>query len=79
MDSSTKLNLSTDANGAIVIETERTRITIQPDGTVALSSYDPIQLTGASRAKLDKANLDGAQVERVEHALRARLEKKTSN
>ena len=79
MDHSTKLNLSTDANGAIVIETERTRITIQPDGTVALSSYDPVQLTGASLAKFDAARMQRSDLAQVHQALAIRLEKKTSN
>ena len=79
MNHSTRLTLNVDPNGATVISNDRTRITIQPDGTVAVSSYDPIQLTGASLAKLDKANLSSDELARVNGALLGRLEKKTAN
>lgn len=76
---SSKFNMQSEANGAVTISNEDSRITIHPDGTIAISSYAPVQLTGACAAKLDKAQLDGAQVERVTQALRTRLPKKTSN
>jgi hypothetical protein len=75
----TKFNMVSEANGAVVISNDDSRITIHPDGTIAISSYAPVQLTGACAAKLDNAALDGAQVERVTRALATRLPKKSSN
>jgi hypothetical protein len=82
MNNSTKLTLTSDANGATTISNERTTITIQPDGTVAISSEDPIQLTGATLAKLDNVHFPGQEpfnpyfVQRVVDALMRRLDKK---
>ncbi len=79
MNNGTKLNLATEANGTVIISNDNTRITIQPDGTIAISSYDPIQLTGATLAKLDKCNVDSQALGAVVTALGSRLEKKTAN
>lgn len=77
MNDGMKLNLVSEPNGSVTISNDRTWITIHPDGTIAISSYDPIQLTGASLAKLDQANLtDDGQ---FAAALLRRIEKKTSN
>jgi len=72
--SGSKVTIDWEANGSLVISNDRSRITVQPDGTIAISSEDPIQLTGASLAKLDSANLsnDGPYAA----ALLRRLEKK---
>ncbi len=78
MNKGTSLSLNSDPNGTVTISNDRTTITIQPDGTVAISSYDPIQLTGASLAKLDQANVADVGAA-VRHALGQRLEKKTAN
>jgi hypothetical protein len=79
MDNGTKLTLVSDANGSVTISNDRTRITIQIDGTVAISSYDPVQLTGASLAKLDDPKVGKEAAFVVQNALARRLEKKTSN
>jgi hypothetical protein len=79
MNKGTMLSLNTDINGAVTISNDRSTITIHPDGTVAVSSYDPIQLTGATLAKLDKSNVDGKTLRAIAEALGQRLEKKTSN
>ena len=79
MNKGTSLSLNSDPNGTVTISNDRTTITIQPDGTVAISSYDPIQLTGASLAKLDQANMAFDDEVAVRHALGQRLEKKTAN
>lgn len=76
---SSKFNMQSEPNGSITISNDDSRITIHPDGTIAISSYAPVQLTGACSAKLDNARLDGAQVDRVVQALGSRLPKKTSN
>jgi len=77
MNKGTKLNLVSEVNGAVSISNEDTKITIQPDGTVAISTTAPLQLTGASLAKLDKCsrNLDAAKVKEVLAALETRLDK----
>lgn len=49
----TKLTLTSDPNGSQTISTDRTTITIRADGTVTISTLDPLQLCGASLAKLD--------------------------
>lgn len=75
MNKGTKFNLSSDANGSISISNEETNITIHPDGTVAISTTAPLQLTGASLAKLDRLNL-AVPYELITHALCQRLVKK---
>ncbi len=79
MNKGTSLSLNSDPNGTVTISNDRTTITIQPDGTVAISSYDPIQLTGASLAKLDKAHTGSTEQANFCAALLQRLEKKTAN
>lgn len=78
MNKGTKLNLVSEVNGGVSISNEETKITIQPDGTVAISTTAPLQLTGASMAKLDKCsrNLDAAKVKEVLAALETRLDLK---
>jgi hypothetical protein len=79
MNNGTKLELNTDINGQITISNDRTRITISSNGSIAISSYDPIELTGASLAKLDDKSCTPSAASSVKEALLKRLEKKTSN
>jgi hypothetical protein len=58
----------------MVLSTKRTTITVHPDGTVAISSMDPVQLTGACVAKLDNA-ADQGVIKRVTDALLRRIDK----
>lgn len=60
MNQTTNVRLRTETNGALTIENDDGTITIQPDGTVAISTRAPIQLTGESLGKLDRA--DGLNV-----------------
>jgi len=76
MDKSTRFTIDTSANGTTVVANDRTTITIQPDGTFAISSLDPIQLTGAALSKLDMGNLTRDEVFRVSAALNRRLDTK---
>lgn len=78
MNSSTKLNLVSEVNGTISISNDETKITIHPDGTVAISSSAPLQLTGASLAKLDygQGGDAGCRVSDVLRWLGTRLNKK---
>ena len=77
-----KVTIDWEANGSLVISNDRSRITVQPDGTIAISSEDSIQLTGASLAKLDNVpsingdKLNPFVVQRVIDALTRRIEKK---
>lgn len=48
------MNIKIEPNGEMKLSNDRTTITVHPDGTVAVSTMDPLQLTGASLAKLDK-------------------------
>ena len=68
------MDLKVEPNGSMVLSTKRTTITVQPDGTVAISSLDPVQLTGACAAKLDNA-ADQDAVKAVLAALARRLDK----
>lgn len=76
MNKHTKLSLVSDINGAVSISNEDTKITIQPDGTVAISSAAPVQLVGACAAKLDKAGLNGDTFKRVTDSLLQRIDLK---
>ena len=49
------LKINADQNGTLKLSNERTQITIRSDGTVVVSTRDPLQLTGASLMKLDRA------------------------
>ena len=53
MNHVTKLTLSTDTNGDVAFSNDRTTIIIRVDGTVVVSTLDPLQLTGATLAKFD--------------------------
>jgi len=61
----------------MIISNDRTMISIQPDGTIAISSLDPVQLTGACLAKLDNDRLCFTKGTRhVLDALLQRIDKK---
>lgn len=62
------LDFEVESNGCLVLSTKRTTITVHPDGTVAISSLDPVQLTGACVAKLDNI-ADQVAVKTVTDAL----------
>ena len=47
------MNVKVEPNGQLTLSNERSSITVHPDGTIAVSSMDPVQLTGACLAKLD--------------------------
>lgn len=74
----TKVNINVEPNGAMTISNDRTTITIQPDGTVAVSTMDPLQLTGASLAKLDDRRV-GSTSPLILELLQRRFEKRSSN
>ncbi len=69
------MDLKVEPNGNMVLSTQRMTITIHLDGTVAISSQDPVQLTGACAAKLDNAG-DQSAVKAVTDALLRRIDKK---
>ena len=68
-----KVNVQSEESGVIVVSNEETSITIHPDGTVAVSSRAPVQLTGACLAKLDAARLAPEEHRRVVAALLHRM------
>ena len=68
------MHINVEPNGAMTLRNERTSITVHPDGTVAISSMDPVQLTGACAAKLDNAG-DQDAIKRVTDALLRRIDK----
>jgi hypothetical protein len=49
----TNANIKVDTNGAMTISNAESVITIMPDGTIAISSYAPVQLTGDTLGKFD--------------------------
>lgn len=53
MNHVTNIRVRSESNGALTISNDESEITIQPDGTIAISSTAPIQLTGESLGKLD--------------------------
>lgn len=69
------VDLKVEPNGSMTISNARSTITVHPDGTIAISSLDPVQLTGACAAKLDNAD-DQAAVKSVTDALLRRIDKK---
>lgn len=70
------MNVKVEPNGQMTISNERSSVTIHPDGTIAISSLDPVQLTNACLAKLDNSGVDPLQVKRVIDALGRRYDKK---
>ena len=70
------MNLKVEPNGQMTLSNERSTITVHPDGTIAISSADPIQLTGASLAKLDNSALPKDLIKYVTHALGQRFDKR---
>lgn len=68
------MDLKVEPNGSMVLSTKRSSITVHPDGTIAISSLDPVQLTGACAAKLDNAG-DQAAIKAVTDALLKRIDK----
>ena len=70
------MNISVEQNGELVLSNERTSITIHPDGTVALSTLDPIQLTAKSLVRFDDCSIDSSGLERVLAVLARRTDKK---
>lgn len=78
-----KFNIQTEPNGLVVISNDDSRITIHPDGTIAISSHAPVQLTGACLAKLqcvkmlsDRDPINPYEVQCVVDHLMRRLPKK---
>jgi ArsR family metal-binding transcriptional regulator len=53
MNHVTNIHVRSELNGALTIENDESTITVHPDGTVAISTTAPIQLTGESLGKLD--------------------------
>lgn len=70
------MNIKVEPNGEMTISNDRSSITVHPDGTIALSSADPIQLTGYSLAKLDNSAIPPEMVKYVINALGQRKDKK---
>jgi hypothetical protein len=68
--------IKADPNGALTIANDETTITIQPDGTVAISTEAPLQLVGRTAVKLDVGGLRGVQLDAFIEALRTRLTRK---
>lgn len=73
---STKFNMIAEPNGVINITNEDSVISIQPDGTISISTYAPLQLTGASLAKLDCSQTRSVAVQHVVESLFKRLPNK---
>lgn len=48
------MEIKTASNGELTLISERSKITFHPDGTIAVSSLDPVQLTGDTAAALVK-------------------------
>lgn len=67
------MNIKVEPNGQLTLSNERSSITVHPDGTIAVSSRDPIQLTGASNAKLDNSGIGPEAFRLVAEALAKRL------
>jgi hypothetical protein len=63
------MNIKVEPNGEMTLSNDRSHITIHPDGTIAISSLDAVQLTGASLAKLD--NDPDCFVKGTNHVLKA--------
>jgi hypothetical protein len=70
------MNVKVEPNGQMTLSNERTTVTIHPDGTIAVSSLDPVQLTGACAAKLDHALPSSDMIASVLQALERRYDKK---
>lgn len=71
------MNINVEPNGSMTISNDRSTVTIQPDGTIAISSMDPVQLTGACLAKLDNdRECFDKGIRHVLNALGQRLDKK---
>jgi len=62
-----------EPNGSVSFSNDRMSLTVHPDGTLAVSSKDPIQLTGASLAKLDSNLLTPDNINSVITLLLKRL------
>lgn len=69
------MNVKVEPNGQMTISNDRSSVTIAPDGTIAISSSEPIQLTGHSLAKLDNSAIPPEMVKYVIHALGQRNKK----
>lgn len=48
----TNLSIKSSENGELMLFNDRTRVTFHVDGTIAISSLDPVQLTGECAATL---------------------------
>ena len=70
------VNLKVEQNGELVIKNDRTSIAIHPDGTVAVSTLDPLQLTGCSLVKFDDVTINVSDLDKVLEALARRIDKK---
>lgn len=55
-------NFRVEDNGEVIISSDRTRLTIRPDGTVVIASSDPVQLAGQTLSRLH------AIADRMQHA-----------
>ena len=75
----TKLELRTQDDGSVRISNDNTTIYIFEDGTVSISSLDPVKLTGACQVKLDNARITSDAERAFAEALAVKLTKKTSN
>jgi hypothetical protein len=67
------MDLKVEPNGCMVLSTKRATITVHPDGTITISSLDPVQLTGACAAKLDNVG-DQDAIKAVTDALLRRID-----
>lgn len=72
------MNINVDVDGTMLLSNDRTTVSIKPDGTIELSSMDPVILTGACAAKLDNAG-DQDTIKIVTDALLRRIEKPTKD
>lgn len=50
---SVDMNFKAEPNGSLSFSNERTQITFRTDGTIVISTRDPLQLTGACLMKID--------------------------
>lgn len=67
------MNIKVEPDGSMVLSNDRTEVKVAVDGTVSLSSIDPIVLTDAALYKVDRGDID---VKKFLERLAVRLEKK---
>lgn len=75
MNHGTTASIKVDPNGTLTVFNDRTTVTIQLDGTVSVSTMDPLQLVGDTLVKLDDRRV-ASTAPLVLEVLLKRLDKK---